>query len=647
MDQRAFLGVFNRFVLYRRKTGNRWKDQIVEFFYKEAERKHRRFPDFTRRVDTAIASLHGFREHGIDLSEGSKSRAFFEKPFFSLIKEWIELLSGLPAATVETLDARTIYEGEVLYKCRILLPFDIFKRLEEEFADIIEQEGAERFREIMQVFSEAIAGSFNIVLDRSLKITWLFVLLSSQLETTFDGVNMVILFSFNDYTQMKIDRTYFDGNLLEFLVHGVNVTPSDHEVSLLTDARVKFMQFAHELYMQDQPAIASVVEHFRSKVLMTGQLMHLYELVAFLIPRLDLCTTPMQTLLSEFVSANSYEEKDAITFAYLLNLVTQQALLFTTFQSNYTGLKDKIAQVFILVLQYYLGFIEKDYITTKIYQGEKLFDKIGSIVESDSKSGAINGARRFDEMLELFLSTQFPFLAFAHYDDFVRMIFSLSTETLIGWFFASFLKTSQEELLHSIEKLNADAKLAQRITFTTVVSSISDFLSFCMNRVFLKPSLHDASMMFKDPLARFSEDNIALAMVELLLYRELPFQDNQWMATLMAQFGQATLGEGNPLVPTVLARISSTIFSNYLLHDRSINQTTPLLDAWFFDEIIKPLHLFGKKLEAAHLAMPVTDATLLEFLVKEYGNRVPHLEDDDGIKQDIVKIVRAAFALRD
>jgi hypothetical protein len=281
--------------------------------------------------------------------------------------------------------------------------------------------------------------------------------------------------------------------------------------------------------------------------------------------------------------------------------------------------------------------------TSKIYRGDKLYDQLMSLVGSGPASSADRHPQRFDEILQNFLANQFNFLSLGHYDEFIRMLFSFSTEALIERFFASFLKTCQEELLHSIEKLNADANLEQRITFSSVVSSISDFLSFCINRIFLKPSLHEVSIMFKDPVTRFSEDNVASTMVELLLYRELPFQDNQWMATMMAQFGEGILGAGNPLFAKVVSRISSNIMSNYILHDRATKQTTPLLDAWFFEEIIKPLQLFDKKMQAARIDENTTDTALLDILLKEYGSRVQHLKDNESIQQDILKIVRTAF----
>ncbi len=81
--------------------------------------------------------------------------------------------------------------------------------------------------------------------------------------------------------------------------------------------------------------------------------------------------------------------------------------------------------------------------------------------------------------------------------------------------------------MFGLEQLSRGDKTLRKTTFDHLVNFLSDFLIFGIREVFLQPRLADASKKFKDPLNRFSEDNIAMSMLELLVYREL--NNHQWI----------------------------------------------------------------------------------------------------------------------
>nr|MDO8119000.1 hypothetical protein [Candidatus Sigynarchaeota archaeon] len=81
---------------------------------------------------------------------------------------------------------------------------------------------------------------------------------------------------------------------------------------------------------------------------------------------------------------------------------------------------------------------------------------------------------------------------------------------------------------------------------------------------------------------------------ELLVYRELPFQDNQWMATMLVQ----SKGQLDMLPITInmekdiFTQITSEIIMAPVVHDRARKRTTVLLHDWFYNRVIEPFSEF-------------------------------------------------------
>jgi hypothetical protein len=328
---------------------------------------------------------------------------------------------------------------------------------------------------------------------------------------------------------------------------------------------------------------------------------------------------------------------------YLLDHVTAQALLYETFQSNLTGLKSKGSHVFMLILQYYLVDLGREVLSEKVFKGNDLHDKIQSLLvhESGEKSDAC--IEEFTVDFQSFLVNHFKIQDLVGYDEFIKGLFGRSVDRFNARFFASFLKTSHEQVVSNMEKLNASAKAKHEITFTSLVEFIGDFLQYCVMQVFFQPNLAAASRQFKDSESRFSENNIAMTMVELLLYRELPFQENQWMATLAEKFknqvDMALVGEARD----GLKQISPEILGNFIIHDRSLKQTTPLLHERIYNDIIKPFHVFNHLARGTALATVHSWPALESAVVALFGKNLPEITTDATVRKQVARVFAAVI----
>nr|MDO8113299.1 hypothetical protein [Candidatus Sigynarchaeota archaeon] len=650
MDKQPFLEFYRRFATFKQEHGETWGELAPAFFTGEAKRKWKRYPAFVNHLKKAFASIPAFRTNGIKEGQEPSILSFFMKDFFPLVRDWFVLATGISPANVSLLDARLVYESEILYKCQLHIPADMLKAMETEIIDVSSLAGKMHERELVHIIFETLVDSINFLFKTVIDIDWQLEQLSNLLETRLletrlDGMYITFLVSFNRYTVKNLPMEYFNGNLLDFLcdVYDIAVDPALRGKML--QMKVRYLESARAAYFDHRDDMLGAIKHFQAKALLLNQVSHMYEILAALISKLDLGVKNVQQLLHEYSVANMFAESDTLLWSYLLDMCTAQALLYETFQSNLRGLKGKSSMVFMIILQYFLIDLKRDALLEKVFHGDRLFDKLERLIRHESGEDEAC-LEHFTSDFQEFLVSHFKIQDMDDYDVFIKGIFGKSVDRIISRFFSSFLKTSHEHIMFNMEKLGLDAKTTKKITFTNLVSFLGDFLQFCLKTVFFQPSLDLGSKQFKDSSGRFSGDNIATSMVELLLYRELPFHDNQWMATLAAKFRNQVDMVYMIDVKEELMAIPQDILANFVLHDRALKPTTILLHDWFFDEVIKPFHEYSHYLRDHVRGKDLSNEEMREVLALFFERHVPSISASTRQKDNIAKIVAASVDLK-
>jgi hypothetical protein len=597
MDHRSsrppFIDFFGRFVQFKQGHPDTWVEEAADFFMEEARRKWKRFPAYCKSLKRAFLSVPTFRERGI--VEGAKPSvtAFFLKDFFPLVQGWFQLATGIAPSSVSQRDARVVYNGEVMYQCQVFIPAATFKVIDEDVFDLGELAKPLHVRAMIHFIFDKLVASLNPIFKTVANIKWKLVQLTNLLQIGLDGMRITMLLSFNDYSGKDLQMAYFNGNLLDFVEETFGASPGPAIKAILIQKKTEFQDLTRSTFANNQDEILGAIKHFEASAMITGKINPFYEVLAALVSKLDLGITPVQHLLREFNEANGFTEQDTIVWGYLFELVVTQALLYETFKSNLSIFKEKASQVFMIILQYYLIDLGRDSLSDKLFRGGELHDKILSMV---SRVGSTDGGKpaldAFSTSFQQFLVNHFKIQDMDDYDTFIKCLFGKSVERLNSRFFSAFLKTSHEQVVANLDKLNENVPANKRLTYQGLVHRISEFLQFCLKRVFFKGDLATASKQFKDSAGRFSEINVATAMVELLLYRELPFHENQWMATLAVEFRNKMDMVIATDVREHFKAISPAVLANYIIHDRALKPTTSLLHERFFTEIIEPFNAF-------------------------------------------------------
>ncbi|MBN2153391.1 MAG: hypothetical protein JW839_18195 [Candidatus Lokiarchaeota archaeon] len=590
---RPFIEFYRRFASFKQGRPDTWVDQAADFFAGEARRKWKRFPAYCKALKRAFLSVPGFREGGIVEGSEPSVTGFVLKGFFPLVQRWFQLATGISPSNVALRDARVVYRGEAVYQIEMTIPAATFKAMDEAVFDFGELAKPIHVRDMVHLIFSKLVDSLNPILKTVANIEWQVVQLTNLLKIALDGMHVTVLISFNDYSGKGLQMAFFNGHLLDFIEDTLSVAVDAQTKNFFLQKKEDFHQLAKRYFNEHQEDMIGAIKHFEALALVTGRIDPLYEVLASLISKLDLGVTPVQQLLGEYNEACGLTEQQTIVWGYLFELVITQALLYETFQSNLAIFKEDAGQVFMLVLQYYLIDLGRDALSEKVFRGGELRDKIVAMASrTKGTEGGVTAVEDFSAGFQQFLVNHFKVQGMDDYDSFIRCLFGKSVERMNSRFFAAFLKTSHEQVAANIEKLNENVAAKHRLTFPGLVHRISDFLQFCLKRVFFKGDLALASQQFKDPVSRFSKRNIATAMVELLLYRELPFHENQWMATLAVDFRNMMDVAIAVDVRDGFKSISPGLLANFVTHDRALKPTTTLLHERLFNEVIEPFNAF-------------------------------------------------------
>ncbi len=580
-----------RLASYAMARPGTWQEQVDSFMLDEARRKRQRFPAFVKGLRKAFHDMPGLASGGIPEPDASKTYQFISGTLPASIAEWITLCFNVSMADIVTGDdCKRVYEGEAIYKCTIVFPVEILDDLESKGVGPRSMSRQTGYREFTRVVCKALFDALTRVLRAECKVDWTVTQLSNVLETTGKETSVVMLLSFNSYVIHQRPMDYFQGNLLDYITHALESDVKNETAKKRLQAmQERLRRLVRKLYNENQGEIIAAIKHFECKASLMRQVSYFYEVLAFIVSRLDLGVTAVQELLGRYGQQRDLSEEEMMINAFLLDMVSEQALLFTTFQSNFNGLETSVGNVLMIVLQYYLIDLDEARLSEKIFRGNLLHEKIESVMEKKK----INMAN-FSAFFQNFLMNHYKVQDHPRYDALMEFMLGHKPIALVQQFFSSFLKTSHEKIMFGLEQLSRGDKTRRKTTFEHLVNFLSDFLIFGIREVFLQPRLADASKKFKDPLNRFSEDNIAMSMLELLVYRELPFQDNQWMATMVMQHRMdldifpTTLGKDRD----VFKDITPEIVMNVVIHDRAMKKTTRFLHEWFFQNIIQPFFDF-------------------------------------------------------
>ncbi|MHA1792040.1 MAG: hypothetical protein ACTSVI_05300 [Promethearchaeota archaeon] len=586
MSSTNIMAFYKRFIAFKKAYGETWIDDSLNFFFNEAKRKWRRFPRFVNRVSLDFNEINRLKMKGEkDVTFNDLKRVIKER-IPRMIITWFSLISYFPTNYMDFLEMSHVCDNEILFKIQLRIPMEMFLEFG-EILDISVLSAGMNERDFVRHMFSGIVESINRVIKQHANTRYRIKQIYNSLENNVDEFNITMIISLNTYVDEEYPFIYFMGNLLNLLESELNIELDEGTKESLRSYQDKMIIIGKNLFYNHKQEILDVIKHFGSKCLLTGSITYLFEILIYIISRFDLSKIPFQDLLRAHFEKLELDEKTSIISSYLLDVVISQALIYSTFQANYTGFKKELESIFFLILQYYLGSFDSISLSDKLFRGEKVYERTVGLIKSQKGESRIN-IEGFRNFLENFLILQYQFINTNYYPILIRSIFKENSKQMIHKFFISFLKTSHELIIHSINILKKDTRNYKVISLENLIKLTIDFLLYGIEKIFFSGSLESTANRFLDGRGRFSPDRLASIMLEIVLYRELPFQDNQWLSFLLWKY-RNRLDTKLVIKHDLLKKISYFTSHAFIITDQNIQSNITLLDEWLSTEIIQPI----------------------------------------------------------
>jgi hypothetical protein len=156
-------------------------------------------------------------------------------------------------------------------------------------------------------------------------------------------------------------------------------------------------------------------------------------------------------------------------------------------------------------------------------------------------------------------------------------------------------------------------------SFKNIIHFIAIVLYNFVERVFIGETPEAVNQNFRDRLSRYTPDKIALRLLELKIFKDIPISDNIWQdyylsrnKTFIKKIFQKyyEIPDGYFFSPERLLKIN-------MIYERKLLETTPPIEKWIIQSVIKPFYEFQdsikKKLPQIYTRDDLTTALMAEF----------------------------------
>ena len=228
-------------------------------------------------------------------------------------------------------------------------------------------------------------------------------------------------------------------------------------------------------------------------------------------------------------------------------------------------------------------------------------------------------------------------IKFDTFSNFLRRGFSLPTDEALDIVFNKIFNKSINELnesffevyLHSLNtKFNLLIDEIRQnnpkfdYTYEEIIHFIFIIIHNLISKIFIADKPEDVQQYFNDPLSRYTPKNIALRVLELRIFREIPLSDNNWQDYFTSRNKELVKKTLKPYadIPDSYFFTPERLLKINMIYDRGNLETTSYLEEWII-EIITKFYQFQISVND-NLPKLYTDNDLYENFFKEFSKGI-------------------------
>jgi len=413
----------------------------------------------------------------------------------------------------------------------------------------------------------------------------------------------------------KPDRKFLNAYLHYLIFNFAEVLPGIDRKLLKSLNRQKnqIYPIALKEYPRSLKKIPTVLYILQRKVHILKQIIPILDILNFVGSRVE--DTKFHTndlvheIIKEKICDDNRNQKDIFEIFDFLN---RTASLFSTFQSNNRANISRQYQLFFFYCQHFsLRGLNTIHENSHVFFPDKIRDSIKRHEVILNQKG-IN----FDTFSN-FLRSGFSLPTDEALDIVFNKIFDKSINELNESFFEVYLfslNTKFDLLIEEIRQNNPNFKY----TYEEIIHFVFIIIHNLISKIFIADKPEDVQKNFNDPISRYTPKNIALRVLELRIFKEIPLSDNNWQDYFTSRNSALVKKTLKPYaeIPDSYFFTPERLLKINMIYDRGNLETTSYLEEWII-EIIAKFYQFqiqiGEKLPDNYTNNDLYEAFFNEF----------------------------------
>lgn len=557
----------------------------------EIYRKRKTFPYWRKKVlFTYVSWQRKYKHKSGSFSDVNNLSWFFYHKFDWLFKYYFEnMFLGFNVKQLEMLSL----EGDIISNADLFFLYE-YKFTPEEIQEFQnfkqEYNHPDHYYRIISYIFNSIVMVFNELIVEILKKEISISLICADIKEGKTDEEKSLQFLI---CMRKPEKEFLKSFLNSLIYDFAELLPGiDHALlKNLYQRKEKLYPMALKAYSQSSTQLTRVMFTLQRKCQVLGHINPLLDIMNFIGSRVEdsIFETPalVHDILQEKYGQSSNSNLIA-QYEEIFRFLNTSASLFSTFQSNNRAIIHRQYQLFFFYSQYFLPLNALETQENAMLFYPNLFK-----TEIEQNFGKKSTLDRSFGILNFFLMQGIQFGAEKALDIVFHKIFNQTIHSMNESFFEALLKSINFKLSDLIRD-HISSLGTYKQSFDEVVHVMCTILQNLATNIFIRNNPEEAMMNFRDNLTRYTPQRIALRVLELRIFKDIPLADNNWQ--------DYYLSRNKPTVKRIFSKYYN-IPDNYFFteerllkinmnYERGILQQTPLLEEWLISHIVQPFDQF-------------------------------------------------------
>jgi len=390
-----------------------------------------------------------------------------------------------------------------------------------------------------------------------------------------------------------LDFDFYQLYLKSEIFHFAEKIPQtpEHFLKQLRNNKNALYPMALENYKNGLDMTSTVLYNLSYKSKIIEEFTPLLDITNFICSRVEDSVFNSDELVENIISQNISQDPNIIDpLTKLFRFLNQNASLFSTFQSNNRANKQNQYQLFFFYSQYFCRGGFNDLGTNPVFFPEILKDTIKKtpLVKND-----VNDF--YYSIFHGFVFQGLVLLDKEGFDQFFNSLFQKSVFALNEMFFDTFLYSFNKKFKQKIKKYRSQYS-EFNYSLNEIIDLLSEILLEFVNSVFIAENPEEATKNFHDSLSRYTPSRLALRLLELKIFKNIPLSDNNWQDYFLSRNKEYVKEIFKPFfeIPNDWFFSEKRLLKINMIYERGAIEKTPYLENWLINDVVAPFYEFQK-----------------------------------------------------